>query len=125
MTDLGRWAWSTKCADASRSSIASILRVFVRRRQPELGALLLDMTPDLPTRSPRHSLGGAVNTSGGARVTTVERSIEVEVPASTAYDQWMQFEEFPRFMSGVESVKRLDDKHLHWRAHIGVLTEEW
>ena len=58
-------------------------------------------------------------------MTTIERSIEVQVPASTAYNQWTQFEEFPRFMSGVESVRQIDDKHLHWRAQIGGVTEEW
>jgi uncharacterized membrane protein len=56
---------------------------------------------------------------------TVEKSIEVEVPQRTAYNQWTQFEEFPRFMEGVEEVRQLDDTHLHWRAEIGGKTEEW
>ena len=50
---------------------------------------------------------------------TIEQSIEVNVPVRTAYNQWTQFEEFPRFMEGVESVRQLDDKRLHWRANIG------
>src|SRR4051812_46434094 len=49
-------------------------------------------------------------------MSTVEQSVEVEVPLRTAYDQWTQFEEFPRFMEGVESVRQLDDTHLHWTA---------
>ena len=52
-------------------------------------------------------------------MTTIEESIEVKVPVRTAYDQWTQFEEFPRFMAGVESVTQLDDTHLHWVADIG------
>ena len=56
---------------------------------------------------------------------TIEQSIEVEVPVSTAYNQWTQFEEFPRFMEGVERVEQLDDKRLHWVAEIGGKTEEW
>jgi uncharacterized membrane protein len=56
---------------------------------------------------------------------TVEKSIELNVPASVAYDQWTQFEEFPRFMDGVEEVKQLDDSHVHWRAKIGGTVEEW
>jgi uncharacterized membrane protein len=44
----------------------------------------------------------------------VEQSIEVDVPVRTAYDQWTQFEEFPSFMGGVDSVRQLDDTHLHW-----------
>jgi uncharacterized membrane protein len=58
-------------------------------------------------------------------VPKVEESVEVEVPVSTAYDQWTQFEEFPSFMDGVEQVKQLDDTHLHWVASIGGHQEEW
>jgi uncharacterized membrane protein len=55
----------------------------------------------------------------------VEESIEVNVPVSTAYNQWTQFEDFPRFMDGVESVKQIDDAHLHWVAEIGGKRHEW
>lgn len=58
-------------------------------------------------------------------MTTIERSIEVEVPASTAYDTWTQFELFPHFMDGVESVTQKDDRHLHWVANIWGKTEDW
>jgi uncharacterized membrane protein len=55
----------------------------------------------------------------------VKKSIEVDVPVRVAYDQWTQFEEFPRFMDGVESVRQLDDKRLYWRAKVGARVEEW
>lgn len=55
----------------------------------------------------------------------VEKTIEVEAPVSTVYNQWTQFEEFPRFMDGVESVRQLDDKRLHWIAEIGGKRVEW
>jgi uncharacterized membrane protein len=55
----------------------------------------------------------------------VEKSIEVDVPVSTAYNQWTQFEEFPRFMEGVEFVQQLDNKRLRWRAEIGGKIVEW
>lgn len=55
----------------------------------------------------------------------VEKHIEVNVPIRTAYDQWTQFEEFPRFMEGVESVKQIDPKTLHWKAEIAGKKEEW
>jgi uncharacterized membrane protein len=58
-------------------------------------------------------------------VSTIEKSIDVDVPASTAYNQWTQFEEFPRFMDDVERVVQLDDTTLQWRARIGGRTEEW
>ena len=46
---------------------------------------------------------------------TIEESIEVNVPVRTAYNQWTQFEEFPKFMQNVDEVRQLDDTHLHWR----------
>src|SRR5262249_44556029 len=55
----------------------------------------------------------------------ISESIEVEVPLSTAYNQWTQFEEFPRFMEGVQSVRQLDEARLVWKAEIGGKTVEW
>ena len=55
----------------------------------------------------------------------VEKSIEVNVPINTAYNQWTQFELFPRFMEGVKEVKQLDDKRLFWHAEIAGKDEEW
>jgi uncharacterized membrane protein len=55
----------------------------------------------------------------------VEKSVDVDVAVSTAYNQWTQFEEFPAFMEGVKSVRQIDDKHLHWRAEVAGKTLEW
>jgi hypothetical protein len=55
----------------------------------------------------------------------VEKTIEVNVPVHTAYNQWTQFEEFPRFMEGVHEVRQQDDKRLHWRAEIAGRDKEW
>jgi uncharacterized membrane protein len=58
-------------------------------------------------------------------MSTIEKSIDVNVPVRTAYNQWTQFEEFPQFMEGVREVKQLDDRRLHWRAEIGGKEKEW
>ena len=55
----------------------------------------------------------------------IEKSIEINVPVRTAYNQWTQFEDFPRFMEGVKHVKQLDETHLHWKAEIGGKVKEW
>lgn len=55
----------------------------------------------------------------------VEKTIDVAVPVTIAYNQWTQFAEFPNFMEGVEEVQQLDDRRLHWRATIGGKREEW
>jgi uncharacterized membrane protein len=56
---------------------------------------------------------------------TVEQTVEVGVPIDTAYNQWTQFEEFPKFMEGVEEVRQIDDRHLHWVAEFGGSRHEW
>jgi uncharacterized membrane protein len=55
----------------------------------------------------------------------VREDIEVDVPVTTAYNQWTQFEEFPTFMENVESVRQIDDTRLHWVAEIGGNKQEW
>ena len=55
----------------------------------------------------------------------VEKTIDVEVPVRTAYNQWTQFEDFARFMEGVKAVRQLDDKRLHWHAEILGKDVEW
>ena len=61
----------------------------------------------------RHPPGSATGMS------TIEQTIEVAVPVRAAYNQWTQFEEFPRFMEGVEEVRQIDDTQLHWRTKVG------
>ncbi|MDB6151171.1 MAG: cyclase/dehydrase [Chthoniobacter sp.] len=55
----------------------------------------------------------------------IEKSVEVQTPVSIAYNQWTQFEEFPKFMQGIEEVRQLDEKRLFWRASIWGQTPEW
>lgn len=56
---------------------------------------------------------------------TVEESVDVAVPVRTAYDQWTQFESFPEFMSGVESITQLTDTTNHWETSIGGVRREF
>ena len=55
----------------------------------------------------------------------IKKFIEVDRPLSHVYNQWTQFEEFPRFMEGVKEVRQLDDQRLYWRADIGGKEKEW
>ena len=52
-------------------------------------------------------------------------SIDVMVPLRTAYNQWTQFESFPRFMEGIENVVQNDDTTLHWKGRVGGKVTEW
>ena len=58
-------------------------------------------------------------------MTTVREAIDVNVPISIAYNQWTQFEEFPRFMEDVKSVTQQGDTRLHWVAEVNGTTKEW
>src|SRR6476469_6327550 len=61
----------------------------------------------------------------GDNTSKIEETIEIDVPVSTAYNQWTQFEEFPKFMEGVREVRQLDDTHLEWKADIGGEEHTW
>ena len=58
-------------------------------------------------------------------MSTVEKSIDVDVPVSTAYNQWTQFESFPEFMEGVDRIDQLTDTSTHWVTSIGGVTRQF
>jgi uncharacterized membrane protein len=58
-------------------------------------------------------------------MSTVEKSVEVAVPISTAYNQWTQFESFPRFMEGVDRIDQLSETRTHWVTSIGGVQREF
>jgi uncharacterized membrane protein len=58
-------------------------------------------------------------------MSTVEESIDLDVPVGIAYAQWTQFESFPQFMGGVESVTQLDDRRLHWVIDVAGVKREF
>lgn len=55
----------------------------------------------------------------------IEKSIYVDCPLQAVYNQWTQFEDFPRFMEGVKHVQQMDDKRLHWHVEVGGKPKEW
>jgi uncharacterized membrane protein len=77
----------------------------------------------VPPRSPGY--GGGPTTREGSGMAEVKEAVEVDVPVRTVYDQWTQFEEFPRFMDGVLSVQQTDDTHLRWDVEVGGQRQAW
>jgi len=55
----------------------------------------------------------------------VQESVDVNVPVRTAYNQWTQFESFPQFMDGVESITQVDATHNHWVTKVAGVTREF
>jgi uncharacterized membrane protein len=58
-------------------------------------------------------------------MSTITESVDVQVPVTTAYNQWTQFESFPQFMAGVQEIRQLDDTHTHWVTKMGGVTREF
>jgi len=58
-------------------------------------------------------------------VTTIEKSVDVHAPVRTAYNQWTQFESFPKFMSGVDKIEQTTPTHTHWNTTIGGVSREF
>ena len=56
---------------------------------------------------------------------SVIKTVDVEAPISAVYNQWTQFESFPKFMGGVDSITQTDDRHTHWVTSIGGVTREF
>src|SRR4051794_24161100 len=56
---------------------------------------------------------------------SLQHSIDVDAPIRVTYNQWTQFEEFPKFMQGVESVTQLDENRVHWVADVAGKHKEW
>ena len=58
-------------------------------------------------------------------MSTVKSDIDVNVPISVAYNQWTQFESFPQFMGGIDSITQVDDTHTHWKVSIAGIKREF
>jgi uncharacterized membrane protein len=73
----------------------------------------------------RRDVPAAAATEEESMMSTIREAVEVQVPVRTAYNQWTQFEEFPRFMEGVKRVVQLDDATLEWTAEVGGQSKTW
>ncbi|MFB7668090.1 YhjD/YihY/BrkB family envelope integrity protein [Kitasatospora sp. NPDC056138] len=121
-----------------RLVLAAIARQEERRPEQHVKVVFDDLPPtgrdsagcDPPDRGQRTVV---VRRTGPAAFTarrrpavgTVREVIDVDVPLHTAYLRWTRFEEFPRFMAGVEEVRQLDDRHHHWRTSVAGVRREF
>jgi uncharacterized membrane protein len=96
-----------------------------RRRRIVRSALMIAPAAALALPQSRRVLLGVFSNGDASGRKRIEEHVEIDVPVSTAYDQWTQFEEFPLFMEGLDDVRQLDDTTLHWTASIGGKRAEW
>jgi len=58
-------------------------------------------------------------------VSRIREQIEVAVPVRVAYEQWTEFESFPKFMAGIDRVVQVDDRTLEWTATVAGVVKHW
>jgi uncharacterized membrane protein len=94
--------------------------------EPNQRLVMLDLLPSLLRGTAASStLFNQPNFNVEESMAKIEKSLDINVPVRTAYNQWTQFEDFPRFMEGIKEVKQMDNKRLHWRAEVGGKDKEW
>src|SRR6185295_13991304 len=81
--------------------------------------------PKRNARLPRRAFRFSPTPARRAPMSQITEAVDVRVPVRTAYDQWTQFETFPKFMEGVKSVRQLDDTTVHWVAEIAGREKSW
>jgi uncharacterized membrane protein len=68
---------------------------------------------------------GAPSGTGKGRRLPIQRWTDVAAPVEMVYEQWTQFEEFPRIMHRVQSVQQQDDNKLAWEEKIWFSRRRW
>src|SRR5271165_841934 len=56
---------------------------------------------------------------------STSHSIDVDAPLTAVYNQWTQFEEFPRFMEGVVEIRQEGPRTLFWKVNVGGKDKQW
>jgi uncharacterized membrane protein len=72
----------------------------------------------------RGKQSGASGTGEGRRM-PVQQAVDVAVPVKTAYNQWTQFEDWPKFMHRLQSVSQEDECHVSFKTKIWGISKEF
>jgi uncharacterized membrane protein len=69
--------------------------------------------------------GNAGDGTGKGRRLPVQQSVDVAAPIDVVYDQWTQFEDYPKFMHRVKRVEQRDDTHVAFHAKVWGVNRMW
>jgi uncharacterized membrane protein len=62
---------------------------------------------------------------GKGRRMPVQQDLDIGAPLSTVYNEWTQFEEWPKFMHRLQSVSQEDETHVAFKAKIWGISKEF
>jgi uncharacterized membrane protein len=69
--------------------------------------------------------GGGGSGRKKTRRLPIQRWTDVAVPVETAYEQWTNFRDYPKFMHRVLNVQQEDDDKVRWQEKIWFSTRDW
>jgi uncharacterized membrane protein len=69
--------------------------------------------------------GDAGDGTGKGRRMPVQQAVDVAAPIDVVYDQWTQFEDYPKFMHRVQRVEQRDDSHVAFHAKVWGINRMW
>jgi uncharacterized membrane protein len=81
------------------------------------------LTVTRPDHGNRHGIPAGLPTV--ASMSQIIESIDVDVPVTTAYNQWTQFEQFPDFLEHVDALEQKSDTLTHWKVSVAGQTREF
>jgi len=87
-------------------------RALLRDQAVRTGRKARQRATDFYERSRSRLVGSGTAVSDGV---LVQKTIRVYADRTEAYECWRKLEDFPRFMSHVREVTKLDDTHYHWK----------
>ena len=63
--------------------------------------------------------------AGKGRRMPIQQSVDIGAPLSTVYNEWTQFEEWPKFMHRLQSVSQEDETHVAFKTKIWGISKEF
>jgi uncharacterized membrane protein len=69
--------------------------------------------------------GAAGDATGKGRRMPIQQAVDVAAPIDIVYDQWTQFEDYPKFMHRVQRVEQRDDATVAFHAKVWGINRMW
>ena len=84
-----------------------------------------DVADSIPGGGLLKGKSGGVEGVGKGRRMPIQQDIDIGLPLTTVYNQFTQFEEWPKFMHRLQSVSQEDESHLKFKVKIWLSSRDW